>query len=234
MRKDKERESMEKRANKLQEKLNKLKGEQDDDEEPEEKTSSKNESHGKGGWIFAIIIGIVILAVIFGSISQSQNNSGSLPNPETKKSCSDVQVPYEDTETYIDQEPYQDTEYYDYYLNLQSMYAVNQEKLEIVGRGYYRQAQIGIKNLDTESGWVNVIVNWKTLSRQWTDNVRHFISPDQTVEFISEFDVDSGEDNTFTYTYTSDPIQKSRIVTKYRDVTKTRTVTKYRTEQQCS
>jgi len=107
------------------------------------------------------------------------------------------------------------------------------KKIQIGGLGFYQQAQIGIKNLDDEGGWVTVTVNWRTLSREWTDTVRHYINPDQTVEFLSEFDVDMGEDSEFKYSYISDPIQKSRTVTKYKDVVKTRVVTNYKTELVC-
>lgn len=198
----------------------------------------ENKDHGNRNLfiILGVVFGVIILIslIIWANRPYITNN----PNPqsdENKKSCQDVQVPYEDTETYIEQEPYQDTETYNDYLYLQSTYGVNQQKIgDIMGTGCYQQAQIGIKNLDTQGGWVTVTVNWETLSRQFEDTVRHFISPDQTVEFISEFDVDCDEDNKFTYNYISDPIQKTRFVTRYQDVTKTRTVTKYRTEQQCN
>ncbi|MEK6848106.1 MAG: hypothetical protein AABX65_00550 [Nanoarchaeota archaeon] len=180
--------------------------------------------------LFTVIAGI-ILFIIF-SINEG-SNSDTL---QTTKAlvCEDIQVPYEVQEEYTEKEPYQEIEYYNYPLRLEDVSAVNKELIELGGRGYYQQAKIEIKNLDTQSGWVNVVVNWKTLNKQSTDTVRHYINPDQIVEFISEFDVDRGEDNTYTFNYISDPIQKSRIVTKYRDVTKTRTITKYKTEKKCN
>ncbi len=178
--------------------------------------------------LIIILVAVVIVAGIIIAVNVTGNTV-----KDSDKNCRDVETPYEEVETYIDQEPYQEVEYYNDYLDLDSTYAVNQEKIELFGRGYYQQAQIGIKNLDTGGGWVTVTVNWETLNRKETDKIRHYINPDETIEFISEFDVDSGEDNKFTYTYVSDPIQKQRLVTKYRDVEKTRTVTKYKTENIC-
>ena len=51
------------------------------------------------------------------------------------------------------------------------------------------------------------------------DQKRHYIEPDEVVEFVFEYDVDMGEDNKFTFNYKSDPIQKTRTVTKYRTET---------------
>lgn len=157
---------------------------------------------GVGAWIYFSsnpnTVGNTIKGATTGAIS------GAI---EGAKNCHDEQIPY------------QDVEYYSYYLDLESEYAVNEEKVEILGKGFYQQAQIGIKNLDTEAGWVTVAIKWETLNDEEIDNVRHFINPDQTIEFLSEFDVDFGEDSKFTYKYVSDPVTKSRMVTKYRTET---------------
>lgn len=199
---------------------------------------SKKEEAKKSHLGTLVLIGILIafslitlFIVIVSTISSNSSNTGD--SLTISKNCRQVQVPYEDTETYTETVPYQDTEVYNTYLNLEKVNAVKQQKIEFSSKGVYEQANVTIKNLDTEGGWVTVNFNWKNLTNTWKDSVRHYISPDETVDFISEFDIKSGEDNTFTYNYKSDPIQKTRIVTKYKEVENTRTVTKYRTEEQC-
>jgi len=136
------------------------------------------------------------------------NFSGETSGSGSKnKSCSEIEIPYQDAETYI------------YYLKLEDEYADNRGKIEIFGRGFYQQAKIGIKNLDDEGGWVTVTVNWKTPSDEWTDEVKDYVNPGDTIEFISEYDIDRGENNTFTYKYLSDPIEKTKFVKKYKTET---------------
>ncbi len=151
----------------------------------------------------SIFIGFNFFDINSSSFTSNVIKEGSVIE---KKNCVEVSVPYESTENY------------NYYLKLQDGSAVNQEKFEF-DRGFYRQAQIDIKNLDNEGGWVVVTINWETLDDKFTDKVRHYIEPDEIIEFNSEFDVDMGEDNKFNYNYKSEPIQKTRTVTKYKTET---------------
>lgn len=205
------------------------------------KMAKKEKDNGARNLILGIVIGVIIIGAIFMIYNSSINNStssfgsqdSSSQSENSKNSCRDIEVPYQDTETYIDQEAYQDLEYYDYYLKLEKILAYTQERLEVLGRGLYDEARVDIKNIDNIGEWVTVTFYWKTISKEWEDTDRQFIEPGETIRFISVYDKDAGEDTTFSYTYKSDAIEKSKYVTKYRDVQKTRAVTKYKTETQC-
>lgn len=184
----------------------------------------------------ALIIGIIliiIVAIVFYIIGFS--NSSGMGNivKNNQENCREIQTPYQEIEEYTEQEPYQDTEYYDYYLTLEKVLAYTQERLEPLGRGLYDEARVDLRNIDNLGEWVTVTFYWKTISKEWTNTDRQFIEPGETIRFISVYDKTAGEDTTFSYNYQSDPIQKSKVVTKYRDVTKTRAVTKYKTEKIC-
>ena len=73
-----------------------------------------------------------------------------------------------------------------------------------------------LKNIDNEAGWFIVQFKWKTLNNQWTDSIRHYIRPDETIEFLSIYDTSIGEDTKFTYIFEAEPITKTRTITKYR------------------
>ena len=187
--------------------------------------AKKEKDNGTRNLILGVVISVVIIGAIFAIYNSSVNNSDS--------NCREVEVPYQDTENYIDQEPYQDIEYYTDYLKLEKVYAYTQEQLELFGRGVYDEARVDLKNIDNIGEWVTVTFHWKTISKEWKETDRQFISPGETIRFTSVYDKKAGEDTTFSYTYKSDSIEKSKQVTKYRDVQKTRVVTKYRTETQC-
>lgn len=172
--------------------------------------------------------------------------------PSQQKVCRDVQQPYTTSIPYTTQEPYQDcvdtqipyqdTETYDYTLNAVSISATEDYRVDL-DKGVYAVGQVTLKNTDNQAGWFTVTFNWKTLKRTASDTIRHYIEPDKRVLFESIFDIESGEDNQYTYTYVSDYVQKTRVVTKYRteqkceiryrDVTKYRDETQYKTVEQC-
>lgn len=152
-----------------------------------------------------LIVGLIVITISVGIVIYVENNNltGNIIG-SVFKNCENVRVPYQDTETYVD------------YLNSEVDYANNQEKIDPFGKWIYQEGIVSLKNIDNEEGWFTVKFNWRTLNDQEFDEVRHYIEPDESVEFISIFDTSLGEDNEFTYTYISDPVQKTRIVTKYR------------------
>jgi len=145
-----------------------------------------------------------------------------------------VQVPYLDQD--CQQIPYQDTEAYASYLQAQAI-SSTLEKPWNMNLGFYALGKVALKNVDNRAGWFTVTFNWETLNDEGTDNVRHYIEPDETITFESVYDIDMGEDVKYTYTYVSDQVQNTRTVTKYRtechEVTRQREETRYRDKQIC-
>jgi len=154
-----------------------------------------------GGLIFLFFV------VSEGDFSNSDSITGNVV--KTIKNCRDIQVSYLVEENY------------DYYLQNIAISRNQNEKLELFGKGIYNEGTINLKNVDNEAGWFIVTFNWKTLNNEREDKIRHYIDPDETIEFKSIYDNDAGEDIKFTFTAKSEPIQK------------TRTITKYRTEEKC-
>ena len=165
-------------------------------------------------------------------------DSGSPSGSQDAKNCREVQVPYDDCKNvqvpYDDcknvQVPYQATEYYNYNLEAQAVSNTLESpwSLEL---GTYALGKVKLKNIDDQAGWFTVTFYWRTLKNSRTDNVRHYIEPDETILFESTWDIKTGEDTEYEYTYISDPVQKSRVVTKYK--TEQKCETKYKTEQKC-
>lgn len=85
-----------------------------------------------------------------------------------------------------------------------------------MGKGIYQEGKVQLKNIDDEAGWFIVQFRWETLNDQWTDNIRHYVEPDETIEFLSIYDTSIGEDTKFTYVFEAEPITKTRTITKYR------------------
>jgi len=123
---------------------------------------------------------------------------------KTLKNCRNVEIPYEVTENY------------DYYPKAQKISGLQEENIELFGKGIYQTGTVSLKNVDNEAGWFTVTFNWQTLNDEWKDSVRHYINPDEIVEFISQYDTSLGEDSKFTYRSEADPIKKTRTITKYR------------------
>ncbi len=117
-------------------------------------------------------------------------------------------------------EEYQEEESYTAYLNAE---VIDDKKIEVTCPGTLTWCAKGIvelKNTDDQGAWFTVTYHWEAVDDSWTNNIEHFINPDETVEFISIYDIYWGQNVTFTYTYTSDLVTKTRMVTKTRTVEK--------------
>jgi hypothetical protein len=170
---------------------------------------------------------LIVIVIISGCTQTGQvtttptdtNTDMHLTSEIQQPTCRDVQEPY------TIQVPYQDTEIYTVYLDAYVVDAEKTWRLDLEGN--FAVGIVQLKNIDNEAGWFTVNFKWETLNDDYTDSIRHYIEPDETVEFRSDYAVNIGEDNQFTYTYRSDSVQRTRTVTKYR------TETRYRTVQVC-
>ena len=191
-----------------------------------------------------IIIGVLILAFIIiylivriesstgtpsGDVILGNNpSSGNIINNDNSKKvvCKEIQVPYQDTESYIEQEPYQAT--VEYKVNLK--YEVVNNYKETFYEGFldvWARGIVEVRNVDSETGSFTVKQTFKTLedgSNDFTSS--QYIMPGETKIFTKEYDISAGED--FDVSYVITPPQKTltRTVTKWRDVTKKKFVNK--------
>jgi len=159
---------------------------------------------------------------------QSQNNDISNNPSSNIHNCRIVNEPYQDCINV--QVPYQAEETYTDYLKATVVDSSKTSSWDL-SKGTYMIGIVKLKNIDSEAGWFTVTFNWRTLNNQYTDTVRHYIEPDKIVEFKSIYDVKTGEDNELKYSYKSDPVSKTRTVTKYR--TEQKCETKYKTVKKC-
>ncbi|MAH47989.1 hypothetical protein CMI37_19360 [Candidatus Pacearchaeota archaeon] len=156
--------------------------------------------------VILLIIGIAIgLIFIFIALDTNLNESSSITGNviKTLKNCRDVEIPYTVTEEY------------DYYPTGRVISGSQKESFNFE-RGIYQEGKVLLNNVDNEAGWFTVSFNWETLNDERKDNVKHYIEPDETIEFLSIYDNDLGEDTKFTYNFKADSITKTRTVTKYR------------------
>ena len=151
--------------------------------------------------LILIIFFIGIFLVVDININESSITGNVV---KTLKNCKMVEIPYEVIEEY------------QYYPKSKIIEGYQEEKVEIFGKGIYQRGVVSLKNIDKESGWFTINFLWETLNDKQTDSIRHYINPDEIIEFVSIYDTDLGEDTKFTYNVKSDPITKTRIVTKYR------------------
>ena len=158
-----------------------------------------------------ILFGLIAVVLIAGCTSPTgqviSDTSGSGEASTYQPSCREIS------------EQYQEEEPYTTYLTAQIISATASTDWDLQ-KGYYREGLVKLKNTDVEEGWFTVTFNWKTLKDTATDTIRHHVEPDETIDFLSIYDIDMGEDNTYTYSYVSDPITKTKWTTK----TRTRTV----------
>lgn len=164
----------------------------------------------KNYWILCLVLIIVIGIFIVIDINLNESSSVTGNVIKTFKNCEVVNVPYTAVEEYS------------YYPEAKVIESYHQEKVEIFGKGAYQEGIVSLKNTDNDAGWFNVNFLWETLKDEQEDTIRHYINPDETIEFVSIYDTDLGEDTQFKYTYRAEPIPK------------TRTITKYRTEEKCN
>jgi len=183
--------------------------------------------------VSAIFIIIILFLAVFGHNCRDVQEAYTIQVPYTAQECK--QIPYLIQE--CKQIPYQVEEPYTYYLTSQ---VISDNLLDggwKPGIGCFATGYVKLKNIDDKAGWFTVTYNWKTLYDSRTSIVRHYIEPDETITFSSEYDIDCGEDITYSMTRKSDPLTKTKWVTKYReecnDVTKYKTETKYKTVTRC-
>ena len=199
----------------------------------------KEEEQPKKSNKTGIIIGISILVFIVIYLSfrigySTDTPSGNAIIDNNKNGvCKEIQVPYQDTESYIEQEPYQATEEY----KVDLKYEVVNNYKETFYEGFldvWARSIVEVRNVDSETGSFIVKQTFKTLedgSNDFTSS--QYIMPGETKTFTEKYDISAGED--FDVSYVITPSQKTltRTVTKWRDVTKYRTVTKYKQEEVC-
>ena len=154
----------------------------------------------------ALIVALVILGVIIGifyfaNSSSITGNTIKIQNPI--KNCRNEQVPYEETETY------------NYYLKgrIASRHTDSNFNFQ---QGVFAISRVSLQNIDNEGGWFTVTFNWETLNGKKTTSERHFVEPDEIILFESYYDTNLGEDWRVSHDFKSDPVQKTRTVTKYR------------------
>lgn len=154
--------------------------------------------------VVLIVIGISIITFVVIDVNINKSSSITGDVIKTLRNCEEVEIPY----TIVEE--------YDYYPEATVISGYQKEKIELFGRGIYQEGIVLLKNMDDEAGWFTVYFNWETLKDKYADTVRHYIEPDETIEFISQYDTDLGEDTQFMYNYKADSITKTRTITKYR------------------
>lgn len=200
----------------------------------------------KSSSIKPVILIIVAIVVIFVAVSvfsawnkrtwqgvqETGSTEGSNENTQNtvkERNCREVQEPY--TDEVCERVPYEATEEYDYYPTYHIVSNTIDDDRMNSEYGFYATGTVELRNTDNDADWYNVVFNWETLEDEHTDTVRHYIEPDEVVEFFSLYDIDMGEDITYTINVNPDPITKTKTVTRYRQ--ECHTVTKYRTKTVC-
>ena len=155
--------------------------------------------------LILVVVSVGIFIIVDININKSSSITGNIIN--ILKNCREVEVPY----TIVEE--------YSYYPEAKVVEGYQEGKIELFGKGIYREGIVSLKNIDNDAGWFNVNFFWETLKDKHKDTIRHYINPDETVEFVSIYNTDLGEDTQFKYTYQSEPILKTRTITKYRTET---------------
>ena len=169
----------------------------------------------------------IILFLLWSFIKPSivnvnnSNNNNPINNPVN---CYDEQVPYEETERYIETVPYQE--------EIPLKFSSNEMSSESCSDfGNYKKCYyINVNNLDTTGGTFKVDCKFETLNRNLYDSQTLFIQAGETKKFTCIADTDLGEDVKGSYIVTP----STKTETKYRDVERTKKIVKYRTEKVCN
>ncbi len=189
------------------------------------------------GLVIGAIIILVIVLIYNNSIGQTnQNRDDSSSAQSSLEECEDVQVPYQDTETYWDKELYIGEE-----CNMVPLtYSKNLIECDTTMIAYINANNMEciITNTDTKSGNFVVSYGFKCASSTGGENwacydgeKTLYISSGASQSVSGRYsDIDSEE-----CFCNVEPAEKQvcKDITKYRDVQKTRMVTKYRTETVC-
>lgn len=155
----------------------------------------------------------------------------------------DVNVPYEEVETYVEKEPFQRIETYvekePYILNVPAEYRV----IEASSSNWFftsgSDLWVTILNADTQSGTFNVVFDITLRGgAKATQSGSNYIAIGQQKTILVKYS--GAAVDRFTYNITPPSktvtsvrdVQKQRTVTDYRDVQKQRTITKVRIETQ--
>ena len=220
----------------------------------EEKAKEKHKNKYTLPIIFGVVLAIVIIVIFAFSNSQISNTSNNNQNQETKKSCKDVQVPYDYLEEYQETVPYTDREcetkelaysitnfVMGYNTCNKQEYICKDTFLGIcTEKTYYCvdrsvSCSINLKNLDTEERGT-----WQITFNYLDQNTRNTIKSEIRSEFLypqteetltsavrvtsTGVEGDANKDTTCTYQATNVPTKQV-----CRDVTKYKEVTKTRT-----
>lgn len=180
-----------------------------------------------GAYIFLIVFALIVVGfILFFLFASNSSNNHSIAGNVVKafQDCRDVQVPYEETETYIENVAYDEQVPLTYTTSKSTEYGCG----ELFNhRSCYT---IRVNNIDTVGGTFQMSCTVQALNRELHDTDSGYVKPGDFKDFICQVDTDFGEDNKLTY----DIIAPTKTETKHKDVQRTRTVTKYRTEQQCN
>ncbi|MFC2142942.1 hypothetical protein ACFLQN_00925 [Candidatus Aenigmatarchaeota archaeon] len=179
-------------------------------------------------YVLLAVLFIVAIATISGMISSTGQITGRATQSSSQpdQTCREVTETYTETVPYTVQEPYEAVEDYDYY----PTYSIVQNKKSgewNFDRGYFARNTVKIKNTGDSGTWYTVTSTFETLQDGEKDvNSRHFIEPDETITFVNEYDVNTGEN----WQVNNVNVDIESVI-KQRTVTKHRTVTKYRDEE---
>jgi len=219
------------------------------------------------GTLGALIIAVVILAIILGifyfaNSSSITGNTVKLGNPI--KNCRNVQMPYQETETYTETVQYTDKECEQKNLayNIQNTKfdyeTCNQEEEVcinyILGICSSKKTfcvsktivcSLDLSNLDNEEGGYWTVEHTFIFSdgskKQTSKNVYLYPSTSENIQnkLILRSEGEEGEANkdatSCNYALTSIPSKNvCRDVLKYKEEPRTKTITKYRTEEICN
>lgn len=150
-------------------------------------------------WIIILVI-VVISSVFLIAVNQGNSVTGNFLG---LKSCKTVSVPYQVTEDYET----------DFKYEVKSAYHQNILK----GFDVWAQSRVTVRNVDTDTGTFTVEQTFDTLKDQpRTFKSSAYVMPDESKVFEAEYNIDSGEDYTVTYSVIPPTKVATRMVTKYK------------------
>lgn len=197
---------------------------------------------GSKYWLHGILAIAVIGAIFISGCVQQQ-------------SCREVQVPYEDTEYYIESEPYVDETCFPEYMDgeLGKFYDFGGEEMEKIGaltvineETRYEPIKYYVENFENRAGTFKVYVGFMEEAPGG-----YSLLPDSKSILIDTFKINANR-RKIAYFYISsiwdkiprgadaiymdqdgEEYEDCKETTRYRDVEKSRTVIRYKTETQC-
>ena len=136
-----------------------------------------------------------------------------------------VSVPYQDVETYYENEPYQVQVEAPLSYSVTYSSASNDWNLS---QGCHVDASVSVKNVDTSPGTFKVNFTFTTLSNTYSDIDTAYVFPAEVKTLTGLADTSCGEDYIWNYSVT--PGTKMVTDTQYKQVEHQRIVTKERLE----